>query len=707
MGTMIQAHDLVEDDYRGEVLAKHGQELRGNADLLSLTRPDIIEDIHREFLDAGADILGTNTFSAQAISQADYGTQHLVREMNLASAQVARRATDDFTRRDPSRPRYVAGAIGPTNITLSISPDVERPEARSTTFDVLADAYLEQARALVDGGVHLLILETSFDTLNLKACIAAVHRLFTERGRRWPLMLSMTITDRSGRTLSGQTPEAAWFAVEHAGALSVGLNCALGAEEMRPHLAALSAVASCHLSCYPNAGLPNAFGEYDERPEHTASVLRDFADDGLLNIAGGCCGTLPEHIRAVADALEGVTPRALPERRPWAAFSGLEPLELRPETNFTLIGERTNVTGSRRFARLIKNGDHEAALQVALDQVRGGANILDVNMDEGLLDSEHEMTRFLNLLATEPEAARLPVMVDSSRFEVIEAGLKCLQGKSIANSISLKEGEDVFRAQARTLRGLGAAVVVMAFDEEGQAVDTERKLAICRRAYRILVEDEGWLPHDVIFDPNVLTVATGIEEHDDYAIAFLEATRQLQEACPGALISGGISNLSFSFRGNAVVREAMNAAFLYHAIGAGLDMAIVNAGQLAVYEDVPENLRGRIEDVLFARRDDATERLVEMAEEVRGEGTRRTVDLSWRENPVEERLRHALVQGIADHIDADAEEARQKLGRPLDVIEGPLMDGMKVVGDLFGDGKMFLPQVVKSARVMKKAVAYL
>ncbi|MEO1367448.1 MAG: methionine synthase, partial [Acidobacteriota bacterium] len=589
----------------------------------------------------------------------------------------------------------------------SISPDVNRPEYRAITFDAMKDAFKEQARGLVDGGSHALLAETSIDTLNMKAAIVAFEELFEEYGRRWPVMLSLTVTDRSGRTLSGQTVEAAWISIAHARPLSVGLNCALGARDLRPFLESLSKAAPVHVSCYPNAGLPNAFGGYDETPEVTSGVLREFAEEGWLNMAGGCCGTTPDHIRAIADALAVQAPRRVPEPSPYAQFAGLEPLVLRPDSNFTMIGERTNVTGSRRFAKLIKKGDYEKALSVALDQVRGGANILDVNMDEGLLESEQEMTNFLNLISAEPEVARLPIMVDSSKFSVLEAGLKCLQGKAIANSISLKEGEEVFKAQATTLRRFGAGAVVMAFDETGQAVTTEDKVAICRRAYGILVDELDWDPGDIIFDPNILTVATGIEEHDEYGLAFLEATREIKRLCPGARVSGGVSNLSFALRGNAVVREAMNSAFLYHAIQAGLDMAIVNAGQLAVYEDIPEALRDHIEDVIFARRPDATERLVDLAESYRGEGTKRVVDEAWREGPVEKRLEYALVHGVTDHIEEDVEEARLKLGVPLKVIEGPMMGGMQIVGDLFGAGKMFLPQVVKSARVMKKAVAYL
>ncbi|MCP3959620.1 MAG: methionine synthase [bacterium] len=707
MGTMIQGYGLDEDGYRGTLFGDHDGELKGNNDLLSLTQPKVIEEIHRDFLEAGADLIETNTFNAQAISQADYGTEHLVYEMNVESAKIARRAAADFTARDPDRPRFVVGSIGPTNRTLSISPDVDDPAFRAVTFDQMKAAYKEQARGLLDGGVDVLLPETTFDTLNLKAAIVGIEELFAERGARIPVILSLTITDRSGRTLSGQTLDAAWIAIAHARPFAVGLNCALGAHEMRPYVEELSAIAPIFVSCYPNAGLPNAFGEYDEKPEDTAGILAELAREGWLNFAGGCCGTRPEHIAAISEALRSVPPRRVPEPRPYARFSGLEPQVLRPDSNFTMIGERTNVTGSRRFARLIKKDKYEAALAVALDQVRGGANLLDVNMDEGLLDSEQAMTTFLNMIASEPEIARLPIMIDSSKFSVIEAGLKCIQGEAVANSISLKEGEDAFREKAEILKRYGAGVVVMAFDEEGQATVAEHKVSICQRAFRILTEEIGFAPQEIIFDPNILAVATGIEEHNGYAQAFIEATRRIKEVCPGARISGGVSNLSFSFRGNDTVREAMHAAFLYHAIAAGMDMGIVNAGQLEVYEEIPKDLLERIEDVLFNRRADATERLVDFAEGVKGKGRKSSEDLSWRQNPVEDRLSHALVKGIVDFIEDDVEEAGAKYARPLEIIEGPLMDGMNHVGDLFGAGKMFLPQVVKSARVMKRAVAYL
>jgi 5-methyltetrahydrofolate--homocysteine methyltransferase len=708
MGTMIQCYRLSESDYRGARFRSHPRDLRGDNELLVLTRPAVIEEIHRQYLEAGADLIETNTFSANAVSQSDYGLEGVVYELNLEAARLARRAADAASARTPDRPRFVAGAIGPTNRTLSISPDVNNPALRSLTFDELRDAYAEQTRGLLDGGVDLLLVETIFDTLNAKAAIVAIEEVFEAKSTRVPLMISVTITDRSGRTLSGQTIDAFWTSVAHAKPWSVGINCALGASEMRPYLEELSAIAPVLVSCYPNAGLPNAFGEYDEQAATTAKLLRGFAESSLLNLVGGCCGTTPEHIAEIAGAVVGVAPRVPPEpEQRFARFSGLETFTIRPDTNFVMIGERTNVTGSARFAKLVKAGDYGTAVEIALDQVRSGANLIDVNMDEGMLDSEQAMTTFLNLLATEPEVARVPFVIDSSKWSVIEAGLKCVQGKPIVNSISLKEGEEDFLRKARLAQRYGASVVVMAFDEQGQAESIERKVSICQRAFRLLVEKLGFQANDVIFDPNILAIATGIEEHNEFAKNYIEATRQIKQTCPGARISGGVSNLSFSFRGNEIVREAMHSAFLYHAIRAGMDMGIVNAGQLAVYEDIPKDLLEHVEDVIWNRRPDATERLVDFAERVRGKGKKKELDLAWREAPVEERLSHALVHGVVDFIEQDVEEARSKYTKPLDIIEGPLMDGMRIVGDLFGSGKMFLPQVVKSARAMKRAVAYL
>jgi 5-methyltetrahydrofolate--homocysteine methyltransferase len=709
MGTMIQREKLDEAAFRGERFRGHGKELKGNNDLLCLTRPDVVERIHRAYLDADADIIETNTFSGTAIAQSDYELGAVAYELNVAAAQIARRAAQAVSTAD--RPRFVAGAIGPTNRTLSISPKVNDPSFRAVTFDEVRAAYADQTRGLIDGGCDLLLVETIFDTLNGKAALVAIEEVFAEKQKRLPLMISVTITDRSGRTLSGQTVEAFWTSIRHAKPLTVGINCALGAAEMRPFLAELSNVATTWVSCYPNAGLPNAFGEYDERPEETSRLIREFADDGLVNLVGGCCGTTPDHIRAIARAVSGCRPRGFSADPPkYTELSGLEPLTIRPESNFIMVGERTNVTGSKKFADLIKKDDYTTAVSVAIDQVRGGANLIDVNMDEGMLDGEKAMTTFLHVIATEPEVAKLPIMIDSSKWTVLEAGLKCVQGKGVVNSISLKEGESDFLDKARTIRRYGAAVVCMAFDEKGQADTVARKVEICQRAYQLLVDKAGFDPHDIIFDPNILAIATGIEEHAEYAKAFIEATRILKQTCPGIKVSGGVSNLSFSFRGNNVVREAMNSAFLYHAIKAGLDMGIVNAGQLVVYEDIDAELRERVEDVLFNRRADATERLVELAERFKGAGQNkaaREIDRAWRRQPVEQRIAHALVQGIVDFIEADVEEARQKYDRPLSVIEGPMMDGMKIVGDLFGAGKMFLPQVVKSARVMKKGVAHL
>jgi 5-methyltetrahydrofolate--homocysteine methyltransferase len=702
-GTMLQSAGLADADYRGERFRDHPREVAGDPDLLNLTRPDVVLDVHRAYLDAGADITTTNTFTATSIGQADYGLEDAVYELNLEGALLARQACDE---RDDG-PRFVAGSMGPLNQTLSLSPKVDDPAYREVTFDFVRESYAEQARGLLDGAVDLLLIETVFDTLNAKAAIAAARDVLDETGLDVPLWISVTIVDLSGRTLSGQTLEAFWASVEHARPLVAGVNCSLGAREIRQHVEELARLADCYTSSHPNAGLPNAFGGYDEGPDTTSSLLREFAESGLVNVVGGCCGTTPEHTRAIAAAVRGVPPRRVPEHRPLTRFSGLEPFAFTGDTNFVMIGERTNVTGSARFRRLIEANDFQGALEVALDQVRGGANLLDVNMDADLLDSEAAMTTFLNLVATEPEVARLPIVIDSSRWSVLEAGLKCIQGKGVVNSLSLKEGEEDFLAKARLVRRYGAGIVVMAFDEQGQAETVERKVEICGRAYRLLVEEAGFAPEDIVFDPNILAVATGMEEHAGFAKAFIEAVPLIKERCPGAKVSGGVSNLSFAFRGNEVVREAMHSAFLYHAIQAGLDTGIVNAGQLAVYEDIPPDLLEHVEDVIFDRRPDATERLVAFAATVQGEGTKREVDLTWRQAPVEERLSHALVHGIVDYIEEDTEEARQKLDRPLDVIEGPLMDGMSVVGDLFGAGKMFLPQVVKSARAMKRAVAYL
>ncbi|MDZ4803853.1 MAG: methionine synthase [Candidatus Eisenbacteria bacterium] len=708
MGTMLQRCHLQEPDYRGNRFRDHPRDLRNNADVLNLVRPDLVEAIHLEYLEAGADIIETNTFSATAISQADYGLEALAYEMNLEAARIARRSVEKFVT-PTSGPRFVAGALGPTNRTASLAVDVNNPGKRTHTFEDFRAAYYDQARGLMDGGVDFLLVETVFDTLVGKAALFAIEQLFEETGRRVPIMLSVTIVDQSGRTLSGQTVEAFWNSVSHVPLLSVGINCSLGPREMRPYIEELSHVAPLPVSCYPNAGLPNPLAEtgFDETPETMAPHLGQWAREGFLNLVGGCCGTTPDHVRAIAAAVAGVAPRAIPTIEPTLRLSGLEPLTVRPDSNFQMIGERTNVTGSPKFARLILEGDYEAALGVARQQVENGANLIDINMDEGLLDSVLAMTTFLNLIASEPEISRIPIMIDSSSWPVLEAGLVCVQGKGVVNSISLKDGEAEFIRRGRIIRHHGAAVVIMAFDEQGQADTVERKVAICRRAYDLLTTEVGFPPEDLIFDPNVLTVATGIEEHNDYAVAFIEATRRIKATLPGARVSGGISNISFSFRGNNAIREAMHAAFLYHAIQAGLDMGIVNAGQLAVYEEIPKDLLERVEDVLLNRRPDATERLLTFAETVKGGGKAAVKDDAWRRTPVEERLAHALVKGIVEYIDVDVEEARQKYSRPILVIEGPLMAGMNVVGDLFGSGKMFLPQVVKSARVMKKAVAIL
>jgi 5-methyltetrahydrofolate--homocysteine methyltransferase len=706
MGTMIQAYELDESTFRGRDFQNHSVDLKGCNDLLVLTQPDLIEEVHCQFLAAGSDIIETNTFNATAISMAEYQLQECVYDLNLAAAKVARKAVDAFSSKTPDKPRFVAGAIGPTSAALSLSPDVNDPGFRTHTFDQVVASYYEQVRGLMDGGVDVLLTETVFDTLTAKAALFAIDQYFKEHKVRVPLMISGTITDQSGRTLSGQTIEAFWLSIAHMKPMSVGINCALGAHDMRPYVETLSHFSSALTSCYPNAGLPNEFGEYDDTPKHMAGVLGDFAEQGWLNMVGGCCGTTPDHIRAIAEAVEGKAPRTAPKRPELSRYSGLEPMIIYPDSNFIMVGERTNVTGSKRFARLIKNKEYQAALDVARDQVEGGANIIDVNLDEGLLDSKAEMTTFLNLIAAEPDISRVPIMIDSSDFEVIEAGLKCVQGKAIVNSTSLKEGEDVFRHHAETVLRYGAAMVVMAFDEEGQATTIEDKVRICQRAYKILTEEIGVHPTDIIFDPNILTVATGIEEHNDYAVNFIEAVREIKKVCPGAKTSGGVSNVSFSFRGNDYVREAIHASFLYHAIKAGLDMGIVNAGQLMVYEEIPKDFLEVIEDVLFNRRADATERLVEFAESVKAKGKTREKDDAWREGSVEARLKHALLYGRSEHLETDLTEALQTY-KPLELIEGPLMDGMNVVGDLFGAGKMFLPQVVKTARVMKQAVAYL
>ncbi len=707
MGTMIQRYKLKESDYRGERFADYHMDIKGNNDLLSITKPEVIKSIHLEYLNAGSDIIETNTFNATSISMADYDMQSLAYELNVASAKIAKEATQEFMAANPGQTRFVAGALGPTNKTASLSPDVNNPGFRAVSFDELVAAYKEQTEGLIDGGVDILLIETIFDTLNAKAALFAVDLVFEEKNKTLPIMVSGTITDASGRTLSGQTVEAFWVSVKHMNLWSVGLNCALGAKEMRPHIQTLSKIADCRVSAYPNAGLPNELGEYDQSPNQMQAFVKDFASSGFVNILGGCCGTTPDHIKAMAEAIQNISPREIKPVDGQSSYSGLEALFVREDMNFINVGERTNVTGSRKFARLIKEKKYEEALSVAEQQVEGGAQVIDVNMDEGLLDSKEEMVTFLNLMMSEPDIAKLPIMIDSSKWEVIEAGLKCVQGKCIVNSISLKEGEEKFIEQAKLVKRYGASAIVMAFDEKGQADTTERKVAICQRAYKILVEKVGYDPHDIIFDPNIFAVATGIPEHNEYAIHFIEACKQIKASCPGAKISGGVSNISFSFRGNNAVREAMHSAFLYHAVKAGMDMGIVNAGMMEVYEDIPKDLLKLVEDVLFNRTETATEELTSYAERIKGGGKKLIKDLSWREQDVRGRLNHSLVKGITEYIEQDVEEIRIQLPAALQVIEGPLMDGMSIVGDLFGEGKMFLPQVVKSARVMKQAVSYL
>ncbi|OUR71982.1 methionine synthase [Methylophaga sp. 41_12_T18] len=710
MGTMIQSYQLEEADFRAERFVDHPCDVKGNNDLLSITQPKIISDIHRAYFEAGADIVETNTFNGTSIAMADYQMEDLAYELNFASAKLARDVADELTAKNPDKPRFVAGVLGPTNRTASISPDVNNPGYRNVTYDELVEAYLVSIAGLVDGGSDFILVETIFDTLNAKAALFAVEQYFDEHNIQLPVMISGTITDASGRTLSGQTAEAFWNSLSHVDPVSIGLNCALGAAELRQYVEELSNVVTCHISAHPNAGLPNEFGEYDESPEVMAVHIKEWANSGFLNIVGGCCGTSPAHIKAIADAVADEKPRQLLENKHHCRLSGLEPFNITPDSLYVNVGERTNVTGSARFARLIKEGDYDTALDVARQQVQSGAPIIDINMDEGMLDSVEAMTTFLNLIAAEPDISRVPIMIDSSKWEVIEAGLKCVQGKGIVNSISMKEGVDKFIEQAKLVRRYGAAVIVMAFDEEGQADTRERKREICTRSYEILTEQVGFPPEDIIFDPNIFAVATGIDEHNNYAVDFIEAVQDIKQSLPHAMISGGVSNVSFSFRGNNPLREAIHAVFLYHAIKAGMDMGIVNAGQLAIYDDLPTELREHVEDVILNRRDDSTERLLDIADKYRADGSRSVEikeDLSWREWPVEKRLEHALVKGVTDYIEEDTEAVRLNAERPIHVIEGPLMDGMNVVGDLFGAGKMFLPQVVKSARVMKKAVAYL
>ncbi len=708
MGVFIQRYKFTEEEFRGERFKDHPADLKGNNDILVLTKPEVIKGIHLAYLEAGSDIIETNTFNGTAISQSDYKTEHLVYEINFEAARIAKEVVNEFVKKNPEKPRFVAGSLGPTNKTLSLSPDVNDPGYRSITFDQMAAAFKEQARGLIDGGADILLVETMIDTLNAKAALYGIMELCDEIGNQIPIMISGSIIDLSGRTLSGQNTEAFWNSISHTkNLLSVGLNCSLGPKQMRAFIQELSQKANVFVSLYPNAGLPNEFGGYDESPETMAKVLEEYARDGFFNIVGGCCGTTPDHIKRFAEITKKYPPRKIPEIKKYLRLSGLEPLTFRPDMNFVNIGERTNVTGSRKFARLIKENKFEEALSVAKEQVENGAQVLDINMDEGLINSEEAMTKFLQLLSVEPDIARVPIMLDSSKWSVIEAGLKCLQGKGIVNSISMKEGEEIFKEHARKVLRYGAAVIVMAFDEHGQADTFERKTKICERAYKILTEEVGFPPQDIIFDPNIFAIATGIEEHNQYAINYIEAVKWIKKNLPFAKVSGGVSNISFAFRGNDKVREAMHSAFLYHAIEAGMDMGIVNAGQLAVYEDIPKDLLEHVEDVLLNRRSDATERLVEFANTLSQEIKSEKIEDEWRSGTVEERLKHALIKGIVEFIDPDIEEARQKYSQPLEVIEGPLMSAMNIVGDLFGSGKMFLPQVVKSARVMKKAVAYL
>ena len=709
MGTMIQGYKLEEKDYRGKRFADWESDLKGNNDLLSLTQPEIIKAIHKAYYDVGVDIVETNTFNATTIAMADYNMESLAYEINVASASLAKQVAEEVTLQTPDKPRFVAGVLGPTNRTASISPDVNDPGFRNVSFDELVTAYTEAVRGLIDGGADIILIETVFDTLNAKAAIFAVEQYFEEIGFKYPVMISGTITDASGRTLSGQTAAAFWSSLSHVEPISFGFNCALGAKELRQYIEELSNIANTHISAHPNAGLPNEFGEYDESPEDMAKELEDWAKNGYLNIIGGCCGTSPEHIEAIVKAVQKHPPRTIPEIEKQCRLAGLEPMNIAPDSLFVNVGERTNITGSARFKRLIIEEDYETALEVARQQVENGAQIIDINMDEGMLESKQAMVRFLTLIASEPDISKVPIMLDSSKWEILEAGLKCIQGKGVVNSISLKEGEENFIRQATLVRRYGAAAIIMAFDEQGQADTRDRKIEICQRAYRVLTEKVGFPPEDIIFDPNIFAIATGIEEHNNYGLDFIEATQEIKKTLPHALISGGVSNVSFSFRGNNTVREAIHAVFLYHAISAGMDMGIVNAGQLAIYADIPDELRDAVEDVVQNRHPDATDKMLEIAEKYRGDGStaEKKEDLEWRSWPANKRLEHALVKGVADFIEEDTEQVRLAAEKPLHVIEGPLMDGMNVVGDLFGEGKMFLPQVVKSARVMKKAVAYL